>query len=261
MKIQIQTIAILLLFLVSNTGAQTQIYHTSWKKDGWVVAGGLGLLGIGYVVNSTVKKVTAADINLLNKNDVPAFDRKAIDNNSKGAQKMSDVLLFSSMVLPLSAYLTHNSKNEYAAITVMGVEAAIYTGGFTSILKATVKRYRPYAYNTNLTLNERINASTRKSFPSGHVSTTAVASFFTAKVLTDLYPESKYKPLIWTVAAVIPAATGFLRYKAGKHFASDVLAGYALGAGIGYLVPALHKSKNVSLGMSPTGGANLTWVF
>ena len=257
-----QTIAILLLFLVSNSSdAQNQIYHLNRKKDAAIVAGGMGLLIGGYVVNSTVKKVTAADINLLNKNDVPAFDRKAIDNNSKSAQKISDVLLYSSMVLPLTIYLSQNSKNEYTAITVMGVEAAIYTGGFTSIMKATIKRYRPYAYNTNLTMDERINLSTRKSFPSGHVSTTAVASFFTAKVLTDLYPESKYKPLIWTAAVVIPAATGFLRYKAGKHFASDVLGGYVLGAGIGYLVPALHKSKNVSLGMSPTGGANLTWVF
>ncbi len=258
---KIQTIAILLLFLVSNSDAQNQIYHTSWKKDGWVVAGGLGLLGIGYVVNANVDKATVSDINLLNRNNVPAFDRKAIDNNSKDAQNMSNVLLYSGIALPLSVYLSYNSKNEYAAITVMALEAAAYTGGFTSILKATVKRYRPYAYNTNLTLYERINASTKKSFPSGHVSTTAVASFFTAKVLTDLYPESKYKPLIWTAAAVIPAATGFLRYKAGKHFSSDVLGGYILGAGIGYLVPALHKSKNVSLGMSPTGGANLTWVF
>lgn len=254
-------IPILLLFLVSNIDAQNQIYHTSWKKDGWGVAGGIGFLGMGYYLHTKADKATVAEINLLNRNDVPAFDRKAIDNNSKGAQKMSDALLYSSILLPLSIYLSHNSKNEYAAITVMAVEAATYTGGFTSILKATVKRYRPYAYNTNLTLNERINLSTNKSFPSGHVSTTAVASFFTAKVLTDLYPESKLKPLIWTVAAAIPATTGFLRYKAGKHFATDVLAGYALGAGIGYLVPALHKSKNVSLGMSPDGGANLTWVF
>ena len=126
-------IPILLLFLVSNIDAQNQIYHTSWKKDGWGVAGGIGFLGMGYYLHTKADKATVAEINLLNRNDVPAFDRKAIDNNSKGAQKMSDALLYSSILLPLSIYLSHNSKNEYAAITVMAVEAATYKGGILTV--------------------------------------------------------------------------------------------------------------------------------
>ena len=40
---------------------------------------------------------------------------------------------------------------------------------------------------------------------------------------------------------MLPAVTGYLRFKAGKHFPTDIIVGYGVGATIGYLVPELHK--------------------
>ena len=48
---------------------------------------------------------------------------------------------------------------------------------------------------------------------------------------------------IWMTMATLPAATAFLRVKAGKHFASDVTVGYIVGGAIGYLVPHFHKIR------------------
>jgi membrane-associated phospholipid phosphatase len=244
---------LLVSLAVFNCKAQNNIYHINWKKDAWVVGAGIATLGIGYIVNNSADRATLEDINRLNKNDVNAFDRKAIDNYSMTAHKTSNILVYTALAMPITAFLSKKGCQEKIAIPVMGLEALAFSTGITSIVKATVKRYRPYTYNTALTTTERTNSGARKSFPSGHTCNAAVATFFAAKVLTDLYPNSKYKPLIWTAAVTIPALTGYMRYKAGKHFPTDVIAGYVIGASIGYLVPALHKSKQVSLTISSAG--------
>ena len=66
-------------------------------------------------------------------------------------------------------------------------------------------------------------------------------SFLTAKMYHDFYPESDARPYVWASAALIPAITGYLRVRGGKHYLTDVLVGYGVGAAIGILVPQLHK--------------------
>ena len=81
---------------------------------------------------------------------------------------------------------------------------------------------------------------------------TAAATFLTAKVFSDLNPDSRAKPYVWAAAAVIPASVGYLRMKAGQHFITDNIVGYALGAGTGILVPQLHKRlNNTNLSIAP----------
>ena len=94
-----------------------------------------------------------------------------------------------------------------------------------------------------MSIEERQTASAKQSFYSGHSSHVSTLSFFTASVLTDLYPESKLKFIWWSAAATLPAATAYLRYNAGRHFLSDVIVGYIVGGTIGYLVPKLHKVR------------------
>ena len=40
--------------------------------------------------------------------------------------------------------------------------------------------------------------------------------------------------------------TAYLRVRAGKHFLTDVIAGYAVGATIGILVPHLHRNQSLN---------------
>ena len=83
----------------------------------------------------------------------------------------------------------------------------------------------------------------RKSFFSGHTSMTAANSFYAAKVYADMYPDSKWKPWVWTAAALLPAVTAQQRMAAGKHFFTDVLVGYGVGALIGWGIPQLHLQR------------------
>ena len=66
------------------------------------------------------------------------------------------------------------------------------------------------------------------------------------------------------MAAALPALTGYLRIRAGRHYPSDVLVGYLVGGAVGYLIPTLHKKKpkGKSLSIAPSmGGVYLNYRF
>ena len=76
-----------------------------------------------------------------------------------------------------------------------------------------------------------------------------------AKVYCDYHPElGNKKLLIYSIAVLPPAFTGYFRYKGMKHFPTDVLTGFAVGAGTGLLIPHLHKKKNANLTIVPFTG-------
>ena len=77
-------------------------------------------------------------------------------------------------------------------------------------------------------------------------------SFFGAKVFSDYSDNTTHKVLVWTGAIILPAVVGYLRVRAGRHFPTDVIAGYAIGGAIGYLVPFLHKMKPLKEGLTIT---------
>jgi membrane-associated phospholipid phosphatase len=224
-------------------------YEISFKKDWAFVLTGTALAATGYFVfeNDEVTPFTPLEVMALDRNDVNAFDRVAIDNRSESAIKASDALLIGSVVvLPSLFFLHHHTRQEVGGLFLMTYEAFSINYGLTNIVKSAVNRTRPYAYNNSYTYEERTDRESRFSYFSGHTSATASLSFLWAKVMTDYHPNMAkgFKIGIWSFAALIPATTGYLRVKAGKHYPTDVLTGYAVGAVTGWLIPEMHKIKN-----------------
>lgn len=246
-----------LLLNVITANAQKDIYNITLKQELGYLGAGVTLSALGSYFVSNSDPATLEEINALDPTRLWGIDRGAINNNSANAKKLSDVILYSSLSIPLFVYVSRKCRMQGTAVGFMAIEALLITNGLTSISKGVFKRYRPLNYNPDVDLDTKLGGSSRRSFFSGHASTTAALSFFTAKVLTDLYPDLKHEYLVWTVAATIPATISYLRYKAGKHFLTDVFVGYAVGASIGYLIPALHLSKDVSLSAIGTGGLAL----
>ena len=129
------------------------------------------------------------------------------------------------------------------------------TGALFTITTSTVKRSRPFAYNKNLSIGARGESGARRSFFAGHTAATASATFFAAKIFNDFNPDSPVGPYVWTAAALVPAWVGYLRSKAGKHFLTDNLVGYGVGALSGILIPELHKKENPAFTFYPTFGS------
>ncbi len=219
-------------------------YELKWAKETPLVLGGL----IGGSVSVVLKKrkvpLTEAQLNQLDINGIPRFDRWPTRNWDTNAQKASDVMMFTAMAAPLVLLLDKNIRNDFGTVGTIAFETYLINGMLTNLTKELVRRKRPYLYNSNAPLHKKQEADATSSFFSGHTSVSASATFMLAKIYSDYHPNSKYKPLVWTTAALIPAITAFLRIKGGKHFPSDVIVGYIAGASVGVLIPVLHHKKN-----------------
>ena len=234
------------LITFSNSGiAQTVFpYALSSNKELGISAPGLLFNIGGYVLAPKIKPLTPADIAALNAGNIfPAFDRKATRQFSLTAKKRSDQLLLSSYLIPVALALSPQCRTmqQGRVVAVMGLETMMLSNGLTQLVKNTVRRPRPFTYNPDAPASWKTEKDAQRSFFSGHTSTSASACFFTASVFSTLYPESRWRPAVWSGAAILPLAIGYYRYKAGKHFPTDVLTGYIVGGLCGVLIPRWHR--------------------
>ncbi|WP_165958045.1 phosphatase PAP2 family protein [Segetibacter sp. 3557_3] len=224
----------------------TSPYTTSFKVDGPIIAAGIGLTGLGVHLIDQKKNLTAAEVARKTPDKVPFFDRSSAGFYSERADRDSYVPFQYSFALPVAMMLINkNQRHKPVQVLALYVETMAVTGTLFTITAGSVQRSRPYVYGTLAPLDKRMDKNSHRSFFAGHTAATASATFFAAKVFQDFNPDSKLKPYVWGVCAAVPALVGYLRYKAGMHFISDNLLGYAIGAGAGILVPQLHKNKNL----------------
>lgn len=224
-------------------------YHDfSFKNELPFVASLVGLTTTSFLIASPTP-LTELDILQLDGQTINSFDRYAISKNSKRAQQWSDYFLFGVAVLPTVFLSNHHTRKDIFPLLFMTVEVVGLNVALTSITKKLASRTRPLVYNPAFPLEDKITENARVSFFSGHTSHTAALSFFSAKVMVDYHPEAKagVKAGIWAFAASIPAVTGYLRVRAGKHFPTDTIVGYLVGGLVGIVIPTLHKPHHHGL--------------
>ena len=229
-----------LLFSCTTLIAQTPYQLKTGRELGILGTAG-GLNGASAYFNLKTFVLQEDEINQLDPLKIPGIDRWSVNNFSRSAQKTSDKFLFGSFALPFLLFLDDTPRRSGGEVSLIYLETMLLNWGVTNVTKTMVKRPRPYMYNENVPMSYKMKKSAQYSFFSGHTSFTAANSFLAAKMYDDFYPDSKAAPIVWGLAAAIPAFTGYKRIKGGKHFLTDVLVGYAVGAGIGILVPTLHK--------------------
>jgi membrane-associated phospholipid phosphatase len=113
---------------------------------------------------------------------------------------------------------------------LMILESYLLSAGITVIMKATIKRERPF--NTYPEI-EKLSPGGSYSFSSGHTS----SAFANATALTFAFPK-------WYVAApsfLWAGAIGYSRMHLGVHYPSDVIVGAAIGAGSAWLCHYLNQ--------------------
>ncbi len=208
----------------------------------WGATGGVNAAGI--ILNLENKPFTINGLNALSRDHIRfAFDRKATYNWSPRSAKISDVLMYSAYTAPLWLGLSpiFRQKSNAGTMTVMAAQTFLLSAGITNVVKNSVRRPRPFLYNPDAPLAPKLERDGRQSFFSGHTSTTAALCFFTAQTYAKVYPQTRSKYLVWGAAIALPALTGIYRVKAGKHFPSDIIVGYTVGALTGLVVPYWHR--------------------
>ena len=217
---------------------------------------GWSLYGFSKIYNKDTS--TTEQILAFNRNDVSRFNRTAIDQYSQSAFNTANIFFYGSMPLPLVLLFDKKIRPDLFKVLFLYIEAMGITGILYTSAAYIHDKYRPYAYNA-AALDRRKRGGAKNSFYAGHVALVGTSTFFIAKTYADYHPDSKIKWLLYTAASAATATTGYLRYKAGEHFPTDIILGAGLGTLTGILVPHFHKNKlirNPHLSIEPFGGAS-----
>jgi hypothetical protein len=202
----------------------------------------LGTGGTGLILHKKKLPLTADQVAMLQPSSVNKFDRNAIYQHSRAAAITSDVFQYTAMASPAFLFIDKDIRRDWKTVMPIWMETFALTSALTIFTKEIVHRNRPYVYSDYYNGN-KFSKDATSSFFSGHTSITAASTYFIAMVYSDYHPHSRWKPLVWTGAAILPALTGLTRYKAGKHYWTDVITGYAVGALVGTLTPYLHRRE------------------
>jgi membrane-associated phospholipid phosphatase len=116
-------------------------------------------------------------------------------------------------------------------------DAMLLADGTAAVAKLAFRRVRPIDGNDP---NAWFKSSHDQSFPSGEV------THISAIVTPFIVEYASEHPAVWGLAA-LPVYVGVARMKSQAHWQSDVLAGMALGGGIGYYMQTRESAWTASV--------------
>jgi hypothetical protein len=219
-------------------------YNPSKATNGVLIGLG-GTITVGSIfLDKKVKPMTEAEIMALDRSKIWPIDRFSLRQLSFKSDEFTDKLLLTSFASPFFLLLDKTGRDNFDDVAMIVFQGALLNSALINLTKVTAQRTRPYNYNPDAPLDIKLRKSSRYSFYSGHVATAAYFSMTTAQLYSDLHPNSKARPFVWAAAGLIPAAVAYGRMRAGKHFFTDVLIGFAAGTAIALTVPALHRAGN-----------------
>ncbi len=260
------TITLICLILIKPLLAQYKEENTTQKFDfkfAWEVpaTGAMYVASIiGFDKMKDKDKLSVSKINSLSSDNVWGIDRVSLRMDASyrfKAQDISDVGLNISLALPALLAFDDKIRKEWLDLMCIYLETqAIVNISYVYGAAIWTERIRPYVYYEEVPLAEKLESGATDSFFSGHIANVAASTFFMAKIYTEFHPEIGNKRWwLYGAALVPPAIVGYYRIRALKHFPTDLVVGTIVGAGLGILIPELHKvNRNENLEVIPLAG-------
>lgn len=219
------------------------VYKLKPAVDIPLTIAGVGWCGYAFTKIYSKDGLTLEELQRLNPNNVPRFDRGSVDQYNESVVKWGDYLFYGSMPLPILLLADNKMRKDFPKLAILYLEAMSMTGVPYTASVYFADRYRPYAYNEDAPLDFRMGGGARNSFFAGHPALVGTSTFFMATVYADYHPESKIKWLFYSLASAATLTTAVVRYLGGRHFLSDLLIGTTLGPVAGILVPKWHRTN------------------
>lgn len=164
-----------------------------------------------------------------------------LDQNGIWARNYQTGLEYGVVAVEAAGSLWFGNDNELGHTFWQTIDASTISGIGAVILKRGFGRARPSQGNDP---NQWFKGSCCESFPSGEV--TLQASFVTPFIVN----YARQYPWIWSLEA-LPVYDAIARMKSHGHWQTDVIAGYALGSGVGYW--ATTRTTPISVQILPRG--------
>lgn len=172
---------------------------------------------------------------------VPGVDRVATKQWSLRAHRTSNVVFGVATAVSLAAAIANQHGVRPLLPVAIIAESGFFAAGLTNTVKELARRPRPYLYNSAVPASAHHPGEDAVSFWSGHTANMAAITFSTANLVNQSNASPGFKTATWIGAALAPVAMGYLRVRAGRHFPTDVLTGYLVGAAVGFAVPYFHR--------------------
>lgn len=243
-------------------------------SDGAVLAIAAGFLGLSQVIISSGELKPQQPVSA---SKLTAMDRIAVTQTlDPRADMLSNMGLYSAIgfavVDPIVSGMREDNAQTFLVDAILYAQSAAIAGGLTNLAKIAVRRPRPRAYIEQQRLTDLATDKSKVpditetdaalSFPSGHASTVAAIAATGTYLAFARSPKGSARPWITLIVGFLATAfTSYERIRAGAHFPTDVIGGAFLGAGVGVLVPHIHreqtlKQRPVWIGFSvqPGGG-------
>lgn len=237
---------VLLIFLCGSDKLAAQdnrVHSLSWRVSAPITGTAAAQIGTAGYLYARKDTLDLLSIDAHRIEDIPRIDRIATRHWSPASSTASDVLMIASIASPLLFLANEDTRKEGWTIAGMYAQTFLLTWGLTALTKEISQRSRPFVYNPEVPDYYKFRKDARSSFFSGHTSISAASVFFAATVYSGFYTERDWRWAgVWTLAAAVPLSAGILRVTAGKHFPTDIIIGYGVGATLGWLVPYLHRN-------------------
>lgn len=223
--------------------------------DGGIIAVSLGFAGVLDLIISTGELRPQQIPSTFQESQLLGIDRGAVsqtvDPNASTISTVGVGVAFGFAVIDpiLTGFREHDAQSALVD-AVLYAESASLSYALTNLSKVAVRRPRPRAYidaaaHAGDPTYSNSNTDSELSFFSGHAAITAALGA-TATYLAFARSPTTARPWITLVAAVgLSALVSAERVRAGAHFPTDVIAGTIAGAGLGLVVPHLHRSDDL----------------
>lgn len=146
---------------------------------------------------------------------------------------------------------------------IIVAETAILASDVTNLVKGVVGRERPFVHAL-AAADKPDTQEANLSFFSGHSSLTMSLAVSAGTVAS--LRGYKLAPVVWGGGVGLALTTGYLRIAADRHWATDVVTGWLVGAAFGVAIPYyLHRQADgAAPRVSPSVGArtiglSFTW--
>lgn len=243
------------------------MWHDDWPTFSWLEGAGTVAAGAGTLVLLLNPPPTEPrwQGGILFDDAVRGGLRLESQQSRQRARSVGDWPYYTAAVLPLIvdplfvAWLAEDDGKAALNLGLIGLEAFSYAGVLSFVSTRLSVRERPDSLECRRQHPEGGCEPDTEAFWSGHTSIAAASAGLVCANHSYL-PLWKHRALdtgACVLAGAGAAVTAVSRLMADRHYATDVIAGSAIGFGLGYAVPVLlhYRRKRADVTVSIQAGA------